>query len=101
MDCGSPNWVLAVGDNGTALGADDGLLDDENFELMLDNQELRREGEAFMTLVDSFDPEELLNTFSELPWLRRWGRWKELFDGELDKEGCNPFVVGGADRVLL
>ena len=50
-------------------------LDEENFELMFESQEFRREGEDVRALAGSFDIEELLGTFSELPRLRRWGRY--------------------------
>ena len=50
------------------------VLEEENFELIFDSQEFRREGEEVRILAGSFDTAELLGTFSELPRLRRWGR---------------------------
>lgn len=50
------------------------VLEEENFELMFASQEFRREGEDDRTLAGSLNIAELLATFSELPWLREWGR---------------------------
>ena len=49
-------------------------LEEENFELMFESQEFRREGEEDKAFAGSLDIEELLGTFSELPRLRRCGR---------------------------
>jgi len=51
------------------------VLEEGNFELIFDSQEFRREGEDDRAFAGSFDIEELPGTFSELPRLRRWGRW--------------------------
>ena len=53
--------------DGTLFVVDDVVLDEENFELMLDSQEFRRDGEADNIFEDSLEFVELLGIFSELP----------------------------------